>query len=290
MLSVTRFITFVILVVASQAALSKDSPASAVFFTTNETSPINDTKEREACGFKFEPKRRYFTFDQGTVSAVIEGQTAVDIIFKELCIGKITATQIAFEEDALVSINASLENISFSKNSLIKMTASVGFAYDWKKVTTEIELRMQINLPGTEIGRLALSTKVNGIDLIALQEKNVTTLNISNFLVAGISFLEVEFIDRGVIELVLAEQAKSIGKTTRSLRREAYTNLEQYRSLLDSKNETVIGETLRIFQDTITEGGGGKITMAAERGIKFLELLNDINVIDEFEIMTERIN
>ena len=170
------------------------------------------------------------------------------------------------------------------------MTASVGFAYDWKKVTTEIELRMQINLPGTEIGRLALSTKVNGIDLIALQEKNVTTLNISNFLVAGISFLEVEFIDRGVIELVLAEQAKSIGKTTRSLRREAYTNLEQYRSLLDSKNETVIGETLRIFQDTITEGGGGKITMAAERDIKFLELLNDINVIDEFEIMTERIN
>ena len=269
----------------------------------SEVAPFDDGQSRQTCGFGSSSSgRTYFTTDRGRASGVFSSDrtSATELVFEDtgtadvLCIAEAEVKNLTFEESAIVSSEVTVIGVKSPERPEFDISAAGSFQYDWKTVNSEISFEVQVDQQGNEIGRIGVWTALNGIDFIKLQltPPNQSQTGLNDLLAAGLSGLQIEFVDRGLVELALQEEETKTGKTPRTARREAYTALEQYRSVLDPENLTVIGKTFRVFQDTILDGGGGKITVEPQRDIKFFEFLNDqtlINLIPELNVSAERI-
>ena len=298
-------IVTVLLPNSANSALNNNLVALLRMYGINllQTPPFDDQNSREACGFEgTSDNRTYFSTDHDKISGILnaDGTTATEVVIVNsatmdtFCISNAALSNLNYEETAFTNADLSLDGIHSSKKSDFIASTQVEFKYDWKTLGTELSFNFKIEKENTELGHLNVWTSLSGIDFIKLQmtppDQNQTGL--ADFMAAGLSGLHIEFVDRGIVELALQEAAKNSGKTPRTARRETYTAMEQYCTLIDPNNQTAIGNTFKVLEDTIVDGGGGKITIDPPREIKFLELLNEqslINIIPELNISSERI-
>ncbi len=271
-------------------------------FKLSASGSFDDTAIRANCSFLPSGNRTLFSTDTSRGSGLLstDGLSAVEIVVQDngtqnvTCLNKISISSLSFEEAAIVSAQVDMQGIRSPEQPAVSANATIAFEYDWKTLASAISLDVQFYEDESELGRATISAGLNGIDFIKLQgtasRQNQAALN--DLLAAGFSRFQIEFMDRGIIEQGLAEEARSTGKTPRTMRRETYTALEQYRSVFDPANQTAIGETISLVQDIILDGGGGTITIEPDRSIKFIELLNEstfIDLLSEMTISVERI-
>jgi hypothetical protein len=271
-------------------------------FKLSPSGSFDDSGIRANCSFAPSGNRTLFSTSSSRGSGLLsaDGLSAVEVVIQDngtqgvTCLDKVSISGLSFEEAAIVSAEVEMLGIRSPEQPSITANANTAFEYNWKTLESAVSLEAQVYENSSELGYASIIAGLDGIDFIKLQvitpQQNQAALN--DLLAAGFSSLQIEFVDRGIIEQGLNEEAKSSGKTARTMRREAYTTLEQYRSVFDPANETVIGETITLLQNIVLEGGGGKITVEPNRSVKFIEFLNEqtlINLLSEMTISVERI-
>ena len=276
--------------------------AERLGFSLNPPGSFDDSAIRASCSFAPSGKSTLFSTSGGRGSGLLstDGLTAVEVVIQDsgtqsvTCLDKVSISGLSFEEDVIVSAEIDAHGIRSPEQPAATANASCAFEYDWKTLASTISLEVQVYQDDSELGRASILAGLDGIDFIKLQaiapQQSQAALN--DLLAAGFSSLQFEFVDRGIIEKGLAEEARSSGKTPRTMRREAYTTLEQYRSIFDPANQTAIGETITLLQNIILDGGGGTITVEPDRSIKFIEFLNEhtlVNLLSEMTISVDRI-
>ena len=276
--------------------------AERLGFKLNPSGSFDDSGIRATCSFSPSSSGTLFSTSRSRGSGLLsaDGLSAKEVVIQEngtkdvICLEKVSISGLSFEEAAIVAAEVEAQGIRSPEQPSITANASSTFEYDWKTLASAISLDVQAYENNSELGRASIIAGLDGIDFIKLQaiapQQNQAALN--DLLAAGFSSLEIEFVDRGIIEQGLAEEAKSSGKTTRTIRREVYTTLEQYRSVFDPANQTVIGEAITLLQNIVLEGGGGKISIEPDRSVKFIEFLNEyslINLLSEMTIVVDRI-
>ena len=276
--------------------------AERLGFTLIPSGSFDDSGIRASCSFAPSGNRTLFSTSSSRGSGLLsaDGLSATEIVIQDngtqgvTCLDKVSISGLSFEEAAIVSAEVEMLGIRSPEQPSITANANSAFEYDWKTLASAVSLEVQVYENSSELGHASIIAGLDGIDFIKLQaiapQQNQAALN--DLIAAGFSSLQIEFVDRGIIEQGLNEEARSSGKTARTMRREAYTTLEQYRSVFDPANETVIGETITLLQNIVLEGGGGKITVEPNRSVKFIEFLNEhtlINLLSEMSITVDRI-
>ena len=276
--------------------------AERLGFKLSPSGSFDDSGIRASCSFSPSGSRTLFSTSSSRGSGLLsaDGLSATEVVIEDngtqgiTCLDKVFISGLSFEEAAIVSAKVELLGIRSPEQPTITANANSAFEYNWKTLGSAVSLEVQVYENSSELGYASIIAGLDGIDFIKLQafapQQNNAALN--DLLAAGFSSLQIEFVDRGIIEQGLNEEAKSSGKTARTMRREAYTTLEQYRSVFDPANETVIGETITLLQKIVLEGGGGKITVEPNRSVKFIEFLNEqtlINLLSEMTISVDRI-
>jgi hypothetical protein len=276
--------------------------AERLGFKLSPSGSFDDSGIRASCSFSPSGSRTLFSTSSSRGSGLLsaDGLSATEVVIEDngtqgiTCLDKVFISGLSFEEAAIVSAKVELLGIRSPEQPTITANANSAFEYNWKTLGSAVSLEVQVYENSSELGYASIIAGLDGIDFIKLQafapQQNNAALN--DLLAAGFSSLQIKFVDRGLIEQGLNEEAKSSGKTARTMRREAYTTLEQYRSVFDPANETVIGETITLLQNIVLEGGGGKITVEPNRSAKFIEFLNEqtlINLLSEMTISVDRI-
>jgi len=276
--------------------------AERLGFKLSPSGSFDDSGFRASCSFSPSGSRTLFSTSSSRGSGLLsaDGLSATEVVIEDngtqaiTCLDKVFISGLSFEEAAIVSAKVEVLGIRSPEQPTITANANSAFEYNWKTLESAVSLEAQVYENSSELGYASIIAGLDGIDFIKLQafapQQNNAALN--DLLAAGFSSLQIKFVDRGLIEQGLNKEARSSGKTARTMRREAYTTLEQYRSVFDPANETVIGETITLLQNIVLEGGGGKITVEPNRSVKFIEFLNEqtlINLLSEMTISVDRI-
>lgn len=276
--------------------------AERLGFKLSPSGSFDDSGFRASCSFSPSGSRTLFSTSSSRGSGLLsaDGLSATEVVIEDngtqgiTCLDKVFISGLSFEEAAIVSAKVEVLGIRSPEQHSITANANSAFEYNWKTLGSAVSLEVQVYENSSELGYASIIAGLDGIDFIKLQafapQQNNAALN--DLLAAGFSSLQIKFVDRGLIEQGLNKEARSSGKTARTMRREAYTTLEQYRSVFDPANETVIGETITLLQNIVLEGGGGKITVEPNRSVKFIEFLNEqtlINLLSEMTISVDRI-
>lgn len=171
---------------------------------------------------------------------------------KATCHDHVVVRKLKFEEEHVVGGEVEF----FARRSdLVPHVATVSFDYDWRRVETRLDLNVALLDPANiqnRIGRAYFTITSGGLDLIEAQKMKTRDIPFLNFSLRG---TRVHFEDKGVVGVLYQKLAAETGATSRTLRREHYTVLEQWRARMASVPE--IARLIRQAQDIVVGEGSG---------------------------------